>query len=446
MTDFDDSSQLGTKRRPPPRRNVQHGLIAVLRDIGFVSIGKYGQYIITIVTLPLIARILGPHGVGLLAIGMSSYFIGSLAVDLNITAFLSARVHDADGPEAELHELRGTYLAIRATTLGTLCLALLVGTLMRVPEQVHMILIGLVAGGVWSFSEDWLLIGQGRFGASTLYQGAGRVTYLILLVTLLPHAPSASMAMLCLLLSSVVTDALNWWDSFHTYGIPGRPRYLRQILRLGAPIVASRALVTSYGQGSAAVYSAVLNTATLGLYSAGDRLVRAIQSMLDPIGFALLPRMARRSGEEAFWRNAIRAIAACVAVAVLAVLCVWVAAPLLIHVMFGSAFLSAVPLLRTETLILPATAVTSFATTAVLPVREDTIGVMAGAIVGTCVAAGALLIAMHTHSVWTLIYGTVGAEVTVAGWYLIRMRWLMLRERAARRAAPLAVVAAEGEA
>lgn|GEM_PF-6458325 len=428
-------------RRP---KRVEHGLIAIARDIGFVSVGKYGQYIITLVTLPLIARMLGPHGVGLLAIGMSSYYIGSLAVDLNITAFLSARVHDAEGPESDLHQLRGTYLLIRATTLGTLCLALLIGLLLDAPPQLHMVLLGLVAGGVWSFSEDWLLIGQGRFAASTLYQGAGRVVYLILLVALLPHVPNASMAMLCLLLSSVVTDVLNWWDAFRTYGIPGRPRFLRQVLRLGAPIVASRALVTSYGQGSAAVYSAVLNTATLGLYSAGDRLVRAIQSMLDPIGFALLPRMARRSGEESFWRNSIRAITACVAVATVGVLCVWLAAPLLIHVMFGSAFLRAVPLLRTEVLILPATAVSSFVTTAVLPVREDTAGVFAGATVGTCVAATALLTAAHTHSVWTLVYGTVCAEFTVAGWYLIRIRWLIVRERTARRVLePLVVTVTE---
>lgn len=418
---------------------VEHGLIAIARDIGFVSVGKYGQYIITLVTLPLIARILGPHGVGLLAIGMSSYFIGSLAVDLGITSFLSAKVHDADGPGAELHQIRGTYIAIRCVTLGTLCLALLIGLVAGAPPQLHMILLGLVVGGVWSFSEDWLLIGQGRFGASTLYQGAGRVVYLILLVTLLPHVPNASMAMLCLLLSSIVTDVLNWWDAFRTYGIPGRPRHLRQLLRLGAPVVASRALVTSYGQGSAAVYSAVLNTATLGLYSAGDRLVRAIQSMLDPIGFALLPRMARRSGEESFWRNSFRALIACVAVAVVAVLCVWLAAPLLIHIMFGSAFLGAVPLLRTETLILPATAISSFVTTALLPVRGDTAGVLTGAIVGTCVAAGALLVAAQTHSVWTLVYGTLCAEITVAGWYLIRIRWLIVRERAARPIdAPLA--------
>ncbi|MCM6772173.1 lipopolysaccharide biosynthesis protein [Nocardia sp. CDC159] len=410
------------------------GRFGVLRDIGYVSFGKYGQYVITLVTLPLIARQLGTHGVGLLAIGMSAYFIGSLAVDLGITSFLAAKVHD-DDTDADLGRLRGTYLAIRVTTLTVLGAALLAGLALEVRPQVHMILLGLFAGGVWSSSEDWLLIGQGRFGTSTLYQGAGRIGYLILLVALLPRFPSASTAMLCLLLSSLLTVALTWWDAVRTFGIPGRPVQLRRVLRIGAPVVASRTLVTSYGQGSAAVYSAVLDAASLGLYSAGDRLVRAIQSLLDPIGFALLPRLARRRADDSFWRGSSRSLAGCVVAALIAVLGVWVAAPLLIHIMFGSAFAGAVPLLRVEVLILPATTITSFVTTAVLPVRQDTAGVLIGAVLGTAVAAGALIVAIQTQSVWTLVYGTVCAEVAVALWYLARMRWLVLRERASRAGA-----------
>ncbi|MEG8181047.1 oligosaccharide flippase family protein [Nocardia terpenica] len=447
MVESTESTDLDGPPGDRPRRTrgpVRFGLIAVLRDIGYVSLGKYGQYLITVVTLPLIARRLGTHGVGLLAIGMSAYFIGSLAVDLGITSFLAAKVNDASGGP-ELGRLRGTYAVIRGTVLGALGLALVASLLIGVPPQLHMILLGLFSGGFWSISEDWLLIGQGRFGASTLYQGVGRVAYLIMLIALLPLYPNASMAMLCLLVSSVLTVLLTWWDALRTYGIPGRPHRLRQVLRIGAPVLTSRALVTSYGQGSAAVYAAVLTAASLGLYSAGDRLVRAIQSLLDPIGFALLPRMARRSGHESFWRNAIRSLVACVLIAAVAVLTVWATAPLLIHLMFGRDFLAAVPLLRMEVLILPATTVTSFVTTAVLPVRQDTVGVLTGAIIGTCVAASALGIAVHTQSVWTLVYGTVCAEVTVALWYLARMRWLIVRERDGRRAIP-APLADEGAA
>lgn len=423
------------------------GIGSIVRDIGLVTFGKYGQYVITLVTVPLLARMLGPHGTGLLAIGMSSYFIGSLVVDLGVTSFLAAKVPEDDPGYLEVNRLRGTYLAIRATTLTLIGVALLAGLVVGVSPKLHMVLLGLFAGGFWSVSEDWLLIGQGRFGSSTMYQGVGRIGYLGLLLGLLPRFPSATMAVLCLLISSIATVTLTWWDSFRKFGPPARPYGVRAVLRMAAPIFTSRLLVTGYGQGSAAIYGAVLEAASLGLYSAGDRLVRAIQSTLDPIGFALLPRMARRSTHEQFWRNQIQMLIGCVTLACLAVVCVWVMAPVLIHLIYTHDFDGAIPMLRVEILILPATTITSYVTTAVLPVKQDTIGVLIGAIIGTCVAAVALVVAARTGSVWSLVHGTVSAEVGVALWYIIRVRWLMVRERAGRDgpADPATALLTEGD-
>ncbi|MDM7486854.1 oligosaccharide flippase family protein [Rhodococcus sp. CSLK01-03] len=398
--------------------------LALMRDIGFVSFGKYGQYVVTAVTLPLIARVLGPEGLGLLAIGMSAYFIGSLLVDLGITQFLAAKV-----PNSDVNQIRGDYLAIRLGVLGTLGTALVAGLVLGVDPHVHMILLGLFAGGFWSVSEDWVLIGQGRFVASTVYQGVGRLAYLALLLVVLPRFPSASVALLCMLASSTLTVALTWRDSLRKYGRPARPRRVAPTVRMAAPVFTSRLLVVSYGQGAAAIYSAVLDAASLGLYSAGDRLVRAVQSMLDPIGFALLPRLARSSGDARFWRRTTLAMLACVGIAVLVAAALWIVAPLAVRLVFGSDFAGAVPLLRVEVLILPATALSSFVTTAVLPVREDTTGVLIGSIIGTCIAAVALYSAFRTHSVWALVYGTVACEFGVALWYVLRTRHLVLRER-----------------
>lgn len=429
------SQRSGHGRHRKPSRRKLGTIGSILRDIGLVTFGKYGQYVITLVTVPLLARTLGPHGTGLLAIGMSSYFIGSLMVDLGITSFLAARVHDEVSSRIEVNRMRGTYLAVRGTTLSVLGTALLASVAIGVPPQLHMALLGLFAGGFWSTSEDWLLIGQGRFGRSTMYQGIGRIGYLVLLVVLLPRFPNPSLAVTCLLISSVAPVGLTWWDSLHTYGRPTRPHGLVAMLRMAAPVFTSRLLVTGYGQGSAAVYGAVLSAASLGLYSAGDRLIRAIQSSLDPIGFALLPRMARRSTHESFWRNSIQALAACVFAACLAVVAVWVLAPVLIHLIYTDNFNGAIPMLRVEVLILPATTISSYVTTAILPVKRDTLGVLIGAIIGTCVALVALTAAARTQSVWTLVYGTLSAEISVAVWYIIRMRWLIVRERAVRSGA-----------
>lgn len=406
------------------RREGSMNLLAIIRDIGFVSLGKYGQYIVTFVTLPLTARVLGTEGVGLLAIGMSGMFIGSLIGDLGITSFLAARVR-----ESGINHIRASYCVIRVVIALLFGVALIVGIVAQLGSHVVMVLYGLFIGAFSSVSEDWLLIGRGRFGASMIYQSVGRVIYLVLLFVWLPQQPSAFVAMTCLLLSMIPTVALTWVDSFRHFGGLARPSELPQLLRLGAPVLTSRLLVASYGQGAPAVYSAVLNASSLGLYSASDRVVRAVQSLLDPIGLALLPRMAGTSGDE-FWQRSKRVLYAVIALASAATVAIWVTAPLIVRVIFGEGFDDAIPMLRVEAIILPATAVTSFVVTAVLAVLQDTIGVLIGGIVGTVIAGIALILTAHTHSVWTLLYGTIAAEVTVAIWYAFRM-W----QRGSRRGA-----------
>lgn len=408
----------------PQRREDRRGIATVIRDVAYVSVGKYGQYLVTAVTLPLIARLLGTEGMGLLAIGMSAYFIGSLVADLGLTAFLAARVH-----EPQIQQLRGDYFVLRAGIVTILAVALTAAGILDVDRHVAMILFGLFAGAVAALAEDWLLIGHGRFGIELIYQGLGRLAYLGLLVVLLPRHPSAAVALACLVWSGLLPIALSWGDSLWRFGLPGKPRGVFALLRRGTPVFAARLLITGYGQGAAAVYSGVLSAASLGLYSAGDRVVRALQSMLDPIGLALLPRLARKNQEQGFWASAAAALTVCVVAAALASAGVWIAAPYLVRLVFGSEFAGTTGLLRAEALLLPAGAVSSFATTAVLSVRQDTRGVLVGAAIGTAVSGVALGITVVTRSVWTMVTGMVIAEFAVAAWYLARM-WALAHQPA----------------
>jgi O-antigen/teichoic acid export membrane protein len=399
-------------------------LLTVLRDVGYVSFGRYGQYLVTAVTVPLTARVLGADGLGLLAIGTSAYFIGTLLVDQGIPQFLAARL-----PHEDVARLRGNYLAVRGAVFALLAAALPIGLALGAGPHLRMVLLGLFAGGLYSMTEDWVLVGQGRFGISTAYQAAGRLVYLGLLVLLLPRHPQPEVVLLCLAASSVLTVALTWYDAARRFGAPARPRGVRATVRLGLPVLTSRLLVATYGQGSATIYSGLLDAASLGLFSAGDRVVRALQALLDPVGYALLPRLARLRDDGRFWRRTTTALLALVAVAAVAAVALWVAAPLIVHVVYGDGFAGAVGLLRVEAFILPATALTSYVTTAVLPVRGDTSGVLVGAVIGTCVAGVWLALAVRTRSVQTLVHGTLCAEVVVALWYAYRVRWLHVRER-----------------
>lgn len=404
-----------------PRKGLHR--FAVVRDVGYVVFGKYGQYLVTFITLPLIARLLGTEGVGLLAIGMSAFFVGSLALDMGITTFLAARVRDDD-----INDVRGNYLAVRLGILAVLAAILITSLAFGGHAHLHIVALGLFAGGISSMGDDWVLMGQSRFGILVVYTSIGRIIYLLLIVSVLPMFRDATVALLCLMASSIPQILLTWRLTIRELGAPARPRKVGEILRLGAPVFTSRMLENTYEQGSAVVFSAALSAHSMGLFSASDRPTQAASSVLDAIGFGLLPRLAGRRDEGDFWHRSRQALMVTFVIALCAAAALCVIAPWAVPLVFGRDFTAAVPILQVEAFILPGTAVASFVTTAILPVCRDTRGVLYGSAIGTAVILIALGLAFSNGSVWNLVWGILIAETSVATFYLFRMYHLIRRE------------------
>ncbi|WP_019202817.1 oligosaccharide flippase family protein [Tsukamurella sp. 1534] len=394
-----------------PRLRGGAGLV---RDVGLVSAGRYGQYLVTLVTIPLCARLLGPSGMGLLAIAMSAYFLGALCTDLGITAFLAARVR-----EPGLDRLRGDYAGLRGAALAVFGALFAMALLLPVPHAVLMGALGLLVGSVSACGDDWVLLGEQRFGVVVLQQTAGRLVYLALLVAALPVARTPEAAMACLLAGTLVAVVWSWCRTVRDHGRPARPEAPRSLLRIGGPVFGARILSSTYGPGAATVFATALPTRSLGLFSAGDRAVQAAASLLDAVGVSLLPRMARRAGDD-LHATTIRVITAVAAGGVALALAVTVLAPWLVPLLFGDDFAGAVPLLQVQAWALPGAAVASVLATAVLPVRGDAAGVLFAGAVGACVAAATLAVAFSTHSPTTVVVGIVAAHTAAAAFSVRR--------------------------
>ncbi|PXW35277.1 UNVERIFIED_CONTAM: O-antigen/teichoic acid export membrane protein [Williamsia faeni] len=415
----DPSDPTGLKMKPGGNSRTLAKL-ALVRDIAYVTFGKYGQYLITLVTLPLIARTLGTDGVGLLAVGMSAYFLGSLLIDMGITTFLAAELRDED-----VRSLRGNYLAIRLGILSVIVCIASVVLVFDTHPHIRMVVVGLVCGGVSAMGEGWILLGQARFGRLMIIEMCGRVLYLVLIVAILPNVRTPYVAMFCLAGSSLVSVVWTWTSTIREYGMPRRPKAIGPMVRMGIPVLTSRMLENTYEQGVATLFSLSLSARSLGIFSASDRPVQAASSMLDAIGFGLLPRFAARRQAADFWHTIRRGILGVFLLSVVFAVALALVAPFAIPLVFGDNFRAAVPVMQLQAFILPGTAVASFVTTAVLPVCRDARGVLYGSLIGTACILIFLGVALHNHSVWTVVTGMLVAETVVACFYLLRVRHLI---------------------
>nr|WP_196810849.1 lipopolysaccharide biosynthesis protein [Arthrobacter sp. 35W] len=405
----------------------------IFRDTIYVVLGKYGQFVVTIVTVPLCARTLGVQGTGLLAVAASAYFFGSALVDFGLSQMLAGRA--ARGEETK--ELRLAYVALRSIVLSFLIVSLGIGIFTDAPDVLLLVLVGLFVGGLSSTGEEWILTGRGLFGRIAAYQMIGRIFYLAALLIILPVIPSPITVMSCLAVSVVISSILSWTQ------VRGFSRHrlhwvtLVDLLRLGAPSFFARTLTTSYGQGAALIYSSVVSPHNLGLFSAGDKFVRATQSTLDAFAVALLPRIAsslKRHNSMSIWSRAFTGASVAFGLGSFACIALWLSAPLIIGLFYGEGFAEAIPLLRIEALVLPAAAYVSTVTTAVLYVLDDSRGVLYTALAGLSGILVGIFIVVLTGDFRSMLVGVLASEWGAAVFVTFRM--LTLRSRDHRRKAP----------
>jgi O-antigen/teichoic acid export membrane protein len=395
------------------------GILA--KNVPLLVVGRYSQYLVTLVSIPFLARHLGVTGLGLFALGSSATFVGSLLVDFGLTQVLAARYSQGRGTLL----LRRSYRRLRYSIMSLLVVTLLLAIDVTDSRSAVVVLSGLLAGGLSSMGEDWQLIGAGRFGSLAGAQVVGRGLYLAALLLAIPARPEPEVALLAIALGNAAASILSALmskrigESLMANG--GGDLSATSLARLGSPLVISRMMTLLSGPSSSLIYGNFVSKYSLGLFSAGDRMLRAAQSALDSIGLALLPTSAAsRADDRKYWHRIFVAVVCCAALGFVAAIVAIALAPWLIPTVFGADFDSAIPIFRLECLILPATAASSSLTTLVLYVHEDRWGLLIGSAIALAVAVCGAVVLLDSNSTMEISLIAVLVEWTSMFWYVIR--------------------------
>jgi O-antigen/teichoic acid export membrane protein len=391
-------------------------------DTLVVTSGRFGQYVVTIVAIPVLARRLGVHELGVLALGTSAYFFGSAFCDLGLTQALAS----ASAGRTPIISRR-FFLTLRLVLFGLALVALVLG--MRFGSRgVAIVTLGFAVGAASSLSEDWLLIAAGQFARLAVAQFAGRITYLGLLFLLLARQPRAETALVSLGLGGLVTVALTHLFvsagrrkaagspvAESSEGIGGWKKDVLVVRRLAVDITGQKVMNLTYNQGIALFLGPLVPTVALGLYSASDKCVRACQALLDGFGLALVGRLARhREDDERFAPLATRALRGAFLLGLAAAVGLFLGSDLAVSVLFGPEFAGAADVLKFEAWILVPVALSTVATDAILYVRGDTRGPLWATAAGIVGAACSIPVVIATRSPFALAFSATVSEVSVA--------------------------------
>lgn len=408
----------------------------LLRDSGLVLVGRYGQFVVAIVSMPILARTLGVEGFGEYTLATAGGFFGSLLVDLGLSGPLASELSRG----SLRRSTRTTFAILRLAailTLGALATLLLaIGA-----GGASLLVAGMLMGGLSSVGEDWVLIGSSRYFALASSQVAARLSALAGLFLILPFFPSVWTAIVILATGNVVGAGATWIVTGHSVAFHAPTwREARALLRLSGPLLGSRGLAIASNQGPILGFAMLAPPQTFGVFAASDKVTRAAQSSLDALSVALIPRLGRAAGESSgrLVSRGGRAILLAATLGFVAAGALALGAPLVVPILLGPDFGDVVNVLRVQAIAVPAAAITSVCLGAVLVTHRDYRGMLIVSIIGVSALPLGLWIGTIVEGAVPLAVGALVVDWALAISALARVRVIVSRERrASRRAAEL---------
>jgi PST family polysaccharide transporter len=341
-------------------RHLKHLLgIRLVRNIAALYGVRAVDQLLPIVVIPVLARVLGADGWGLVAAAQALAVYGIVTVEYGFElAGTRAVARDRHDP-ARLAEL---ITGIFATQLLLACAIGLGAVVVRwtVPEfqdNPALIWAALTFAVLQGFYPLWFFVGQERIPVIALIGITAKVIATLIIFGFV-RAPEDGWIVLAAYGGSAGLATLAGYTLVLRQVRPGRLHLalIGRTLKLGFSMFAMRVSVLTHTGGNSFLLLLLGAPAQVAFFAAGEKLCRPAATLLHPINVALLPRLshlAEHSPDQG--RTMARlAILVMAAIGVSFGLLIGALAPWLVDLLFGlPQYREAVGVLRVMALIIP---------------------------------------------------------------------------------------------
>lgn len=326
---------------------------ALARNLTALYAIRLGTSLLPLVSIPYVVRVLGPAGYGIYAFagGLIGYFNMLIDYGFNLAATrrIAASRHDAVARDRVVSATLAAKLPL--ALLGFLVLLALTWLLppLRESRLVALFLYGQVLGN--ALFPLWLYQGEERMVGSSILLLTGMLTATGA-IFLVVNDPGDYVALAALWGGvSVATGAIALLAALVLFRVRLRaPSFdeVRRTLRDGVLLTITSASTTLYTSGNAFLLGLVAPKEVVGLYGAGEKIVRAVQELVNPIQQALYPRTAAIAGRShALAVDAARRLIRWTAgLGLLLSLGILITAPLAVRIVLGEDFVRSVAVVR----------------------------------------------------------------------------------------------------
>jgi polysaccharide transporter, PST family len=266
------------------------------KNIAFIYLLQMGNFLIPMITVPYLSRALGVRDFGVVGLAAGVISVMTLVTDWGFSLTATQKV----AQHANNHiELRRLFWDVFWARLGLGCIAfaglsVVMATLPSVRSLGAVMLAASVQVAASMLSVGWFLQGleQMRAYVGTLLVGS---VLAVPLTFMFVHGPGDVVAAvlipgLCALFSAAISFQAAG-KRIHLLPVRFSPKGMRSEIFDGAHIFISTGAINLYTQSNILILSAVTTSSQIGIYYGAERIRRAGQSLVDPAGAALFPRI-----------------------------------------------------------------------------------------------------------------------------------------------------------
>ena len=345
---------------------IADGSGGLIRNAAALWVVQFFRKALPLITIPYLARVLGPEGWGLVAMFQSLAACATLLIEFGFELGATRRVARCRGSSHRMAELAGGVFGVQAGLgLAIASMVLVLSAWLPVlrdhPALTLSCLVFAVAEG---FNPSWYFIGTERMGTMAALEVCCKLAGAGAIFVFVRTAADGSHVLAIQACASVLSFAAALWIIREK--VPLRLPSItltREALRDAWPMFLIRGGECLYTMGNAFLLGFFAGPAVVGFFAGPEKIARGLAGLFNPVRQALYPRLSKLAVTSPV--HAARLARMGTAITCLGGLAggigVYWFAPLLIRIGFGPQFEPAVPVLRMLAVMLPLISITQSA-------------------------------------------------------------------------------------
>ncbi len=318
-----------------------------------LSVLQGANYILPLLTVPYLVRVLGPAKFGLVAFAQAfaQYFVLFTDYGFNFSATREVSIHRFD--HKRLEEIFSSVVAAKFlfTLFSVLIYGLIIVLFARFRQDwlLYAFAFTIVPGNIFFF--QWFFQGMEKMKYITVLNIFAKLFFVVLIFIFVRTEQDYALSALFYSLGFVLAGVISLFVVYKYFNIrlhvPSFNAIVKE-LRSGYYVFISQLAPSLYTTSNVFILGLLTNNTVVGYYSAGEKLIKAVQSMLNPFSQTIFPHisaLSKISKQEAlkFVRKAIIISGVFTFAASLFML---IFAPQIVRIIFGENYSSSINVIR----------------------------------------------------------------------------------------------------